>query len=131
MRLTRRTTTLLAAAVLGGSALTMAAAPAMAGCSSGYLCLWTGTNERGTQVNIPAFAYSQGKNYSLLTWFPDAAYVGSVWNNWSHRVWLNQKANSNEGGYSLCYPAVVGKGNPELLAGSQLNFVIFGVPTNC
>jgi hypothetical protein len=109
----------------------MTAAPAMAvSCASGHVCLFTRTGLRGTQYNIPVASYSEGKNYRLTTWYPNLTYLGSVWNNWSDRIYLNQLTNSNNGGYSLCYPRG-GQGSPDLLVGEDLNWIIFGVPTAC
>src|SRR5258708_7219752 len=109
----RITSTLLMATVLGGSAVTMAAAPAMASCSSGYVCMWSNTNQRGTQTNIKVSNYSQGKNYNINIWLPEATYLGSIYNHWSSRMWANQYANGSTG-VERCYPPG-GGGNPDAL----------------
>jgi len=116
---------LLTAAALGGSTLAMTAAPAMASCKSGYVCMWSNTNQRGTQTNIKVSNYSQGKNYNINIWLPEASYLGSIYNNWSSRVWANQKANGPTG-TERCYAAKGGSGNPDALVGTAVNFVLFG-----
>jgi len=121
----RRTiSTVLMAAVLGGAALTMTTAPAMAKCSSGYVCMWSSTKQRGTQTNIKVSSYSQGKNYNINIWLPEASYLGSIYNNWSNRMWANQYADGPDG-VQRCYPPQ-GGGNPNALVGTDVNFILFG-----
>jgi hypothetical protein len=121
----RTVSTLLMATVLGGSAVTMAAAaPAMAKCSSGYVCMWSKVSQKGTQTNIKVSSYSQGKNYNINIWLPEATYLGSIYNNWSNRMWANQKADGPTG-TQRCYPPQ-GGGNPDALVGTEVNFILFG-----
>jgi hypothetical protein len=117
--------TLLMATVLGGSAVTMAAAaPAMAGCASGNVCMWSKVSQKGTQTNIKVSSYSQGKNYNINIWLPEATYLGSIYNNWSSRMWANQYADGPDG-VQRCYAPQAG-GNPDALVGSGVNFILFG-----
>jgi Peptidase inhibitor family I36 len=121
----RRTVSiLLMATVLGGSAVTMAAAPAMAKCASGDVCMWSKVNQKGTQTNIKVSSYSQGKNYNINIWLPEASYLGSIYNNWTSRMWANQDANGPNG-VQRCYPPQ-GGGNPDALVGTEVNFILFG-----
>jgi hypothetical protein len=116
---------LLMATVLGGSAATMAAAaPAMASCASGNVCMWPRVNQKGTQTNIKVSNYSQGKNYNINIWLAEASYLGSIYNNWSSRMWANQDADGSDG-IQRCYAPESG-GNPDLLVGTQVNFILFG-----
>jgi Peptidase inhibitor family I36 len=123
----RRTiSTLLMASVLGGSAVTMAAAaPAMAKCSSGNVCMWSAPGQKGKQTNIKVSDYSQGKNYNINIWLPEASYLGSIYNAWSSRMWANQEANGPTG-IERCYAAKGGSGNPDALVGTAVNFILFG-----
>lgn len=120
----RTVSTLLMATVLGGSAVTMAAAPATARCSSGYVCMWPRVNQKGTQTSIKVSSYSQGKNYNINVWLAEASYLGSIYNNWSWRMWANQYADGPDG-VERCYPPQ-GGGNPDALVGKEVNFILFG-----
>jgi hypothetical protein len=125
----RTVSALLMATVLGGSAVTMAAAaPAMAKCSSGYVCMWGSVNQKGTQTNIKVSSYSQGKNYNITTWLTPASHLGSIYNNWTWRMWANEYADGPDG-VQRCYPPG-GGGNPDALVGytgsTGVNFVLFG-----
>jgi len=122
---------LLTAAALGGSALTMTATPAMASCKSGYVCMWSKVSQKGTQTNIKVSNYSQGKNYNINIWLPEATYLGSIYNNWSSRMWANQRADGPTG-TERCYPPQ-GGGNPDALVGTGVNFILFGATgdTSC
>jgi hypothetical protein len=111
---------MVAAALVSGSALTMAPAPASASCNDNYVCFYTKVGLKGAQYDAYAPGYSQGQYYNLTTWYPAGKVLGSVWNRWTNRVYVQWQAASSM--YKYCYPPQ-GSGSPD---NSVVGLVYFG-----